>query len=126
MIDPRRIPSVDPTEARDRTVGQPDGEGLPALLVDVREPDEYMRVRAPGAVLLPLSRFVAGHEELPRDRTLLMICASGSRSLQATAYLLSRGWPDVRNVAGGMLGWQRAGLSLRTGPLAPGEGELPR
>ena len=125
MIDPRRIPSIDPATAHDLTQARSD-DAAPAVLVDVREPDEYARLRAPGAVLLPLSRFVAEHDALPRDRPLLMICASGNRSLQATAYLLSRGWPDVRNVTGGMLGWQRAGLEVRAGALDPGEGELPR
>ena len=44
------------------------------LLVDVREPNEFWRVRAPGAVLLPTSEFAARVGELPTDRPLLVVC----------------------------------------------------
>jgi len=42
-----------------------------------------------------------------------------------TMYLLQAGWTDVRNVTGGMMGWRYAGLPIRTGTPAPGEGDLP-
>ena len=52
-----------------------------------------------------------------------MICNSGSRPAAVTAWLLRNGWSDVRNVAGGMAAWVRAGLEVRRWPLAPGEGD---
>ena len=94
------------------------------LLVDVRERDEFIRVRAPGAVLYPTSSFLLRFEELPRDRPLHVICNSGSRSAAVTAFLLRNGWTDVHNVAGGMIAWVRAGLPVRHGPLEAGEGDL--
>ena len=118
------IPSVSVTDAaaaRDAAGTDPAGP----LLVDVREPDEFATERADGAVLLPLSVFAERHGELPRDRPLLMICQSGSRSMSATMFLLQRGWTDVRNVDGGTTAWVRAGLPARRGEPAPGEGELP-
>lgn len=127
MIDPRRVPAIDVLEA-DRRRGAPAGSGRPdsaALLVDVREPNEFAQVRAEGAVLVPLSTFLLRYRELPQDRPLLMICNSGARSGQATAFLLANGWTDVVNVAGGTLAWERAGLPLRRGAPAPGEGDLP-
>ena len=99
------------------------GAGAP-LLVDVRERNEFIEVRAPGAVLYPTSSFLLRFEELPRDRPLHVICNSGSRSAAVTAWLLRNGWTDVLNVAGGMSAWVRAGLETRRGPLAPGEGDL--
>lgn len=93
------------------------------LLVDVRERNEFVDVRAPGAVLCPTSSFLLRYEELPRDRPLHVICASGSRSVAVAAWLLRNGWSDVHNVAGGMAAWLRAGLEVRRGPLAPGEGD---
>ncbi|MBF8289093.1 MAG: Rhodanese-like protein [Chloroflexi bacterium] len=54
-----------------------------------------------------------------------MICESGGRSAQATAFLLANGWQDVTNVMGGTLAWERAGLPVRYGPPEPGEGDLP-
>ena len=134
MIDPNRIPTVDVLQAERRLeAGTGDaetgtgGEATPApLLVDVREPNEFAGSRADGAVLLPLSNFLLRYRELPRDRPLLMICQTGARSGQATAFLLANGWSDVVNVAGGTLAWERAGLAIRRGSPAPGEGDLPR
>jgi rhodanese-related sulfurtransferase len=100
-----------------------DGAGTP-LLVDVREHNEFIQVRVPGAVLYPTSSFLLRFVELPRDRPLHVICNSGSRSAAVTAWLLRNGWTDVLNVTGGMSAWMRAGLETRRGPLAPGEGDL--
>jgi len=100
-----------------------DGAVVP-LLVDVRERNEFIEVRAPGAVLYPTSSFLLRFDELPRDRPLHVICNSGSRSAAVTAWLLRNGWSDVHNVAGGMVAWARAGHTVRRGPLDPGEGDL--
>jgi rhodanese-related sulfurtransferase len=114
------IPAVDVTTAAQRLAGPE-----PPLLVDVREPDEYATVRAEGAITMPLSTFTQRYGELPRDRALLLICAVGGRSGAATAHLLANGYPNVTNVTGGTLGWERAGLPVRHGTPAPGEGDLP-
>jgi rhodanese-related sulfurtransferase len=86
-----------------------------ALLVDVREPWEYVEVRAPGALLIPLGEFTRRFGELPRDRELLMICHSGFRSMQAASYLLRQGYASVANVMGGMEEWEYAGLPIERG-----------
>ncbi len=95
-----------------------------ALMIDVREPREFESLRAPGAASVPLAEFVARLGELPRDRQLLLVCRSGSRSLRATMYLMQQGFDDVANVDGGMIAWKNAGLPVRSGPLEAGEGEL--
>lgn len=120
------VPSILPRETAAAT--DPSVATDPAtrpLIVDVREPDEFAQARIDGVVLMPISQFVARHAELPKDRPLLMLCAAGSRSTSATMYLLQAGWTDVRNVTGGMIGWQAAGLPVRSGPPEPGEGDLP-
>lgn len=125
MIQPP-VPSILPREvagATDPTVAT-DPATRP-LIIDVREPDEFAQARIDGVVLMPISQFVARHAELPKDRPLLMLCAAGSRSTSATMYLLQAGWTDVRNVTGGMMGWQAAGLPVRSGTPDPGEGDLP-
>ena len=119
MNQPTGIPTITPRDAA--AAAETDG----ALIVDVRERDEFTAERAPGVALIPLSEFVARHEELPKDRPLLMICAAGSRSASATAFLLQRGWPDVRNVTGGMMAWSGSGLPTRGGRPAPDEGAIP-
>jgi rhodanese-related sulfurtransferase len=94
------------------------------VLVDVREPSEFQMLRVPGAVLLPLSGFATRYEELPRDRPLLIMCAVGGRSARATDFLRANGYPDATNITGGITAWNAAGLPVRTGPVAPGEGDL--
>jgi rhodanese-related sulfurtransferase len=116
---PGGIPSIDVVGARDQV------EDASGIIVDVREPNEFAAVRVEGSALYPLSTFVQRFGELPRDRPILVLCQSGSRSMAATAHLLRNGWPDAINVTGGIDAWQRAGLPVRTGPPAPDEGALP-
>ena len=123
MERPRAVEVVDVLEAARRMAEAP-GAAAP-LLVDVREANEFVQLRAEGDVLLPLSSFLARYRELPPDRPLLLICASGSRSFGAADYLLRNGFPQVANVQGGTIAWVRAGLPLRQGPPAPEEHELP-
>ncbi|MFC4636744.1 rhodanese-like domain-containing protein [Deinococcus hohokamensis] len=81
-----------------------------ALLIDVREQNEYDEVHAEGAQLIPLSEFEARAGELPRDRELVMICRSGARSARAGQFLLDQGHTQVVNLAGGTMAWVDAGL----------------
>ena len=115
--------SVVDADAAHREQGTPAGMAMP-ILVDVRERHEFAAIRAPGAVLYPTSSFLLRREELPRDRPIHVVCQGGSRSAVVTAFLLRNGWTDVSSVAGGMDAWARAGLEVRRGPLAPGEGDL--
>ncbi|MFL5679931.1 MAG: rhodanese-like domain-containing protein [Chloroflexota bacterium] len=115
------LPSVDVQEANRRVTG--DAATKP-LIVDVREPDEFAAVRVDGVAFVPMSRFADEMAKLPKDRPLLILCASGSRSSAVTAHLLRNGFTDVANVTGGITEWQRAGLPVRRGPIAPGEGDL--
>jgi rhodanese-related sulfurtransferase len=120
------IPSVDAAEAArllDAAEVEAAGEAHGPILLDVRERDEFEDVRAPGAVLVPMSEIQGRTGELP-DRRLLVICHSGSRSLAVTNYLRMLG-RDATNVAGGMVAWERARLPVRRGRPEPGEGELP-
>ena len=119
------VPSISVRDAA-AAVAASEGAADAPLLVDVREADEFATPRAVGAVLVPISEFADRHVELPKNRPLLVICQSGSRSMSATMFLLQRGWTDVQNVDGGTAAWAAAGLPVRTGPPDPGEGELPR
>ena len=116
------IPAIDVAEADRRLREDPDRP----LLVDVREHHEFVGVRAPGALFMPLSTFAARVAELPSDRPLMVICHVGGRSTAAAGFLIRSGRTDVVNVAGGMDAWERAGLPIRRGTLAAGEGDLPR
>lgn len=93
----------------------------PAILVDVREPNEVAEVRAEGALHLPFSTIGRALERIPRDRPVLVICAAGSRSAAVAGHLIANGWSDVANVAGGIQAWERAGLPVRRGPYTPAD-----
>ena len=78
------------------------------LVVDVREPEEYAAGHVPDAVAMPLQTVPLRHGELPRDRTVYVVCAVGGRSGQAVAWLNAQGY-DAVNVAGGPHDWVAAG-----------------
>ncbi len=96
-----------------------------ALLVDVREPDEYRDVHAQGALLLPLSELETRYQELPQGRELVMICRSGARSARAAEFLHAQGYAQAINLAGGTIAWQEAGLPTEKGDPAPSDSTTP-
>ena len=119
MNRPMGVPAVDPLYAdlRHRDAVRP------TVLLDVRERDEFAAVRVEGSLFIPMSQLAARLGEVPRDRPVLVICASGGRSATVTGELLAAGWTDVGNVAGGITTWERMGLPVKRGPIEPGEGE---
>jgi len=82
-----------------------------AFLIDVREPSEFKTGHAPGAKNISVE--VIGNKLglIPIERQVLVICQSGMRSSQAATLLALNGY-NVKNVAGGMAGWRRAGLRV--------------
>ena len=85
-----------------------------ALLLDVRELDEWCTEHAPGAMLVPMGRVQARQDELPRERPIVVVCRSGGRSAAVTAALRRSGF-DAVNLAGGMCVWAAAGLPVVAG-----------
>ena len=85
------------------------------LMIDVREESEWNEVRIPGALLIPLSQFVARQDEIPAGRALIMQCRSGGRSGQAALALRTAGRTNVANLAGGITDWEAAGLPVEFG-----------
>lgn len=75
------------------------------LVIDVREPQEYAQGHIQHARLMPLSQLRSRVGELPKDRPIVCVCLSGSRSAAATRQLRALGY-SARNLTGGMLGWR--------------------
>ncbi|MBP1778601.1 MAG: cdr [candidate division NC10 bacterium] len=71
-----------------------------ALVLDVREPEEFAAGHIPNAVNLPLSQLRSRIGELPRERDLWLCCVVGQRAYYATRFLTQRGY-RVRNLSGG-------------------------
>ena len=81
------------------------------FLLDVRTPDEYKQGHVSGAELIPLDELFAKMSRIPKDRDVICICESGSRSSVAARQLSSQGY-KVSNMRGGMSRWIRAGLPV--------------
>ncbi|GGM10741.1 rhodanese-like domain-containing protein [Nakamurella endophytica] len=82
-----------------------------AVLLDVREDDEWVAGHAPGAVHLPMTELAGRLDEVPDGSPVYVVCRSGGRSARVTEYLNGNGW-DAVNVAGGMTAWAAAGRPL--------------
>jgi rhodanese-related sulfurtransferase len=84
------------------------------LVVDVREPEEYRAGHIAGSKLIPLGEFRKRINELPKDKEIICVCASGSRSHSATKFLVDAGYKAF-DMQGGMFMWQRLQLPIRNG-----------
>ena len=78
-----------------------------AIVVDVREPHEFMAGHIPGSVNHPLSRF--DPRDLPKTGLVVLICQAGGRSRKALSSSHAAERSDVRHFAGGMSQWRTAG-----------------
>lgn len=85
-----------------------------ALLLDVREPNEYSEVHAVNATLIPLGALGARLNEIAayKDKPIAVMCRSGKRSAKAVHLLQEAGYGHVSNVAGGIVAWEKADLSV--------------
>ena len=85
-----------------------------AFVLDVREAKEYSGGHVLNSVLIPLGTLKARLDELEkyRDRPMVVVCRSGSRSGTACAILAKHGYAQAYNLAGGVLAWQRNNLPL--------------
>ena len=86
-----------------------------ALIVDVRELDEWAAGHIPGATLIPLGELPSRQGELARDQPIVVVCRSGNRSAEGRDILLAAGFEAVTSVQGGMTDWTTAGLPVETG-----------
>lgn len=104
-----RLPPIEPSEAARLSQAG-------AWLIDIREADEIAQGTPVGAK--PMGRgfleMRLESEGASADDTILLLCASGSRSLLAADQLHQLGYGDVRSVAGGFDAWKDAGLAFET------------
>ena len=100
------------TEATIQDVKQAHAEG--AVIIDVREPDEYAEGHIAGARSLPLSQLPARTSEVPQDQVVYLVCQGGGRSSKA-AELLSASGHDARSVVGGTDAWIESGGETASG-----------
>jgi rhodanese-related sulfurtransferase len=83
-----------------------------ALIVDVREPNEWSTGHIPGAQHAPLSKLRQSPKAYLQRDNLVFVCAAGSRSKLAAQLAAALGFKQVYNLSGGTQGWRAAGLEL--------------
>jgi rhodanese-related sulfurtransferase len=90
-----------------------------AVLVDIREPDEFAREHVPGAVPAPLSRFEETQGALPDGRQIIYTCRTGNRTGVNCVRLAARVPSEAFVLEGGLDGWKAAGLVVQTDRSKP-------
>jgi hydroxyacylglutathione hydrolase len=93
--------------------------GDPPLVIDVRQAAEYEAGHVPGSVHIGAGELPGVLDELPRDRPIATICASGYRSSVAASMLRAAGFERVSSVTAGLPTWAARGYPVEYGP--PGD-----
>ncbi|MBZ9627734.1 rhodanese-like domain-containing protein [Psychroflexus sp. CAK57W] len=99
------------------TTAQFEKEG--GFLVDVREKEEVDKLSfdVKNILHIPLTEFEERYAEIPKDQSIVMVCRSGVRSLEAAYYLSNKGYKEVKNLEGGIIKWESKGFPVK-GDLA--------
>lgn len=71
-----------------------------AIVVDVRSPDEFRGGCYPGALNIPIQELGGRMSELPKNKPIVVYCASGARSASAAGMLQRAGYNEVHNAGG--------------------------
>ena len=93
------IPQITVLELKQRLDA---GEDL--MILDVREPYEC-QIASIGGTLIPMNQVPDRLAEIDRDREIVVQCRSGARSQRVAEFLAAQGYPNVKNLAGGILAW---------------------
>jgi rhodanese-related sulfurtransferase len=100
-----RIKQVSPDEAE--TIG----DRMDALIIDVREENEYQQQHLPNATNVSLGQLEQAIEEIATDKStpIVCYCAGGNRSAIAADVLNNMGYTNVVSIDGGLSAWESSG-----------------
>jgi phage shock protein E len=104
-----QVPTISALEVNEKL-----NEEKRPFLLDVRQPEEFHSGHIAGAKLIPLGELDRRLREVPRDREVVCICASGHRSVSAASTLIAAGY-TARSMKNGMISWQMARLPMNKG-----------
>lgn len=90
-----------------------------AVLIDIREPDEFLREHVAGAVHAPLSSFDTASPRLPDGREIIYTCRTGNRTGVNCARLAARAPGEAFVLDGGLEAWKAAGLATHKDASRP-------
>ncbi len=97
-----------------KTLAAKQQSGENVFVLDVREPDEFTAGHIEGAANIPIRTLARSLDKLPADKSMpiAVVCKSGIRAAYATMTLRLLGYPNVKDVVGGMLAWEKDGLPV--------------
>lgn len=87
-----------------------------AFFLDVREPSEWSQAHIPGSTLISLGELEKRVNEVPRDKEIVVVCQSGTRSKAGRDLLINAGFTQVACMQGGLNEWKAAGYPTVAGP----------
>jgi len=87
---------------------------IPHILLDVRNPSEFVEGYIEGAINIPVSNLSGRIAEISAHKAnaVIVYCRSGGRSSMAAQILAANGFSQVTNVAGGFLDWASKSLPI--------------
>ena len=83
-----------------------------AFVLDVRTVEEWNEFHVPNTMLIPLDQLASRLIEIPRDKEIVVVCSSGSRSQQGRDILLNAGFTQVTSMQGGLTEWRTNGYPV--------------
>ena len=101
------VKNISPKQAKELIDNEKD-----VFILDVRTKEEYRESHIKGSNLIPLQELEQNINKIPKDRKVVVHCASGKRSAQACEILKNKGLKELYNVEGGILRWQKEGYSV--------------
>jgi len=81
-------------------------------IIDVRQPQEVANGAIDGMTNIPMVSIPLRANEINDDKQVVLVCHSGARSGQCTAWLMQNGKNNVHNLRGGMIAWANSGLQV--------------
>lgn len=85
-----------------------------ALIVDVRNPDEFAKGSLPNARNVPADKIDEKMRDMKKDKPVIVVCDTGNRAGRLAAQMRANGFAEVYVLAGGLAAWREAGLPIRT------------
>jgi rhodanese-related sulfurtransferase len=108
-ISSESVPTIGIADLKERLVN-----GNRPYLLDVRQSAEYRAGHIASAKSIPLGELGSRLNEVPKNREVVCICATGHRSVPATRKLIAAGY-GARSLKNGMIAWQLAKQPIKTG-----------
>ena len=82
------------------------------FVLDVRTEEEYKEVHIKDAHLIPIKELEQNINKIPKDKKVVVHCASGKRSAKACEMLKDKGLKELYNLEGGINKWQAEGYPV--------------